>query len=296
MRPWDGEVDLDAAGVRALLAARFPALGHHDPVPVGAGWDNAAWRVGERIFRFPRKESAVRFLRAEIGVLPALDLPLPIPSPDRVADPGDPYPFPWAGYRELPGTTACSADLAPEDRAALAAPLGAFLAALHAHEIPPGTPGDVLGRADLPRRAAVLRERFAAMLEDETPFSGMDALAGTPPWDGPPVLLHGDLYPRHVLVQDGRISGIIDWGDVHAGDPALDLSVAYTLVPPSARDAFFDAYGPVGAATRDRARFHAWRYAAALGAFGRSVGDAGMERMSRWAAEGAAAAASAMRP
>jgi aminoglycoside phosphotransferase (APT) family kinase protein len=289
-RPWDGEVELDAAGVRALMVARFPALAHHDPVPVGAGWDNAAWRVGERIFRFPRKELAVKFLRAEIGVLPALDLPFPVPVPDRVADPGDPYPFPWAGYRELPGTTGCSADLGVEARAALAGPLGASLSILHAHEIPPGTPGDVIGRADLPRRAVLLRERFREILGDEGPFAGMDALADTPPWDGPPVLVHGDLYPRHVLVHNGRISGIIDWGDVHAGDPALDLAIAHAFVPSSAREAFFDAYGPVDAATRDRARFHAWRYAAALGAFGRSVGDAGMERMSRWAREGAAAA------
>ena len=98
---------------------------------------------------------------------------------------------------------------------------------------------------------------------------------------GPPrtVAVHGDLYVRHLLVDDARrICGVIDWGDVHAGDPALDLSIAYGFLPPRARDAFFRAYGPADARTRRVARLRAASHSFALAWFADSISDAALLR------------------
>ncbi|MCB9539020.1 MAG: phosphotransferase [Myxococcales bacterium] len=88
------------------------------------------------------------------------------------------------------------------------------------------------------------------------------------------VVVHGDLYARHVVVEAGRLVGFIDWGDVHLGDPALDLSIAHALLPPDAHGAFRVAYGDVDRATWARARFRAAHYVSALLHYGWDVDDA----------------------
>lgn len=69
-------------------------------------------------------------------------------------------------------------------------------------------------------------------------MGGKSAPGGTPRWEGPPTTLHGDLYARHLLVDRGRLIGVIDWGDLMAGDPAVDLTVAVTFLPRAARASF----------------------------------------------------------
>jgi aminoglycoside phosphotransferase (APT) family kinase protein len=93
------------------------------------------------------------------------------------------------------------------------------------------------------------------------------------------VVVHGDVYVRHLLVDDARrVSGAMDWGDVHAGDPAVDLSVAYAFLPPRARDAFARAYGPMDARTRRTARLRAAFHSTALAWFADDIGDAALLR------------------
>jgi aminoglycoside phosphotransferase (APT) family kinase protein len=88
------------------------------------------------------------------------------------------------------------------------------------------------------------------------------------------VLVHGDLHARQLLVDDaGAISGVIDWGDVHHGDPACDLSVAHTLLPPPARAEFRAAYGPIDDDTWALARLRGLHLSAALGIYAKSLGD-----------------------
>jgi aminoglycoside phosphotransferase (APT) family kinase protein len=60
----------------------------------------------------------------------------------------------------------------------------------------------------------------------------------TPAWSGSPVWLHGDLHPGNLLISGGRLSAVIDFGDLTAGDPAVDLAVAWMLLPASARSLF----------------------------------------------------------
>ena len=96
-----------------------------------------------------------------------------------------------------------------------------------------------------------------------------DALAA-PAWTGPPVWLHGDLHPANILVRDGRVTGVIDFGDITAGDPAADLSVAWMLLPVELHGAFREAYRAAGGAVAggavDDARWRRARgWALALG-------------------------------
>ena len=92
------------------------------------------------------------------------------------------------------------------------------------------------------------------------------------------MLVHGDLHFRHLLVNDGRASGVIDWGDVCRSDPAIDLPLLWSFVPPDGRDAFLAAYGPVNDAQLLRARVLAVQLCAALAQYARVEGNAGVER------------------
>jgi aminoglycoside phosphotransferase (APT) family kinase protein len=197
----------------------------------------------------------------------AARLPLPVPVATLAAAPVAGYPWPVAVHRCLPGRTADRAGLDDAGRARLAAPLGRFPAALHA--IGPaearamGAGDDALGRFDLPRRAASARDGLAhlARLGLGDRHSALEpALSGA---EGrrparASALVHGDLYARHLLIDDaGELCGVIDWGDVHLGDPATDLAIVHTALPPDARDAFLAAYGAVNEDTWALARFRA---------------------------------------
>jgi aminoglycoside phosphotransferase (APT) family kinase protein len=172
-----------------------------------------------------------------------------------------------------------------EERARNAVPIAAFLAALHRIPVDAATrawaPGDDIARTDLRKRAVGAAERLRA-----TPLAALGGiaigpilkriawLAETPPLAGPTCWVHGDLYARHVLVDEHyRFSGVIDWGDVHLGDPALDLSIAFSFLPARARAAFRAAYGMIDDATWDRARFRALHYGAVLTPYGADIGD-----------------------
>ncbi len=299
---WDADIALDADTARDVLEAQFPAV--FSPLAparvtlLPAGWDNHVFLVNDEwVFRFPRREIAVRFLAYEQECLPALaaHLPLPVPVPAMLGSATAGFPRAFFGYRVLAGTTACRADLTPAQRAACAQPLGDFLRSLHALspsiELPPG----FIHRADVRRRAGPMRERVLALsgepgLDVDALVAVIDEAAAATPWDGRAVPCHGDLYARHVLVDEGlRPCGIIDWGDVHGGDRAVDLGVAWSFLPAAARQEFRAAYGPLDADTWARARYRAVHYGVHLLRYGRAEGDEAILRASAWAFEGALA-------
>jgi aminoglycoside phosphotransferase (APT) family kinase protein len=264
---WTAEITVLPALARALIEDQFPQLGPVRADQIGAGWDNTAYHVNESyIFRFPRRQFAVPFLETESRVMPWLGprLLLPAPVPIFVGRPVESFPWPFVGHAMLPGRTACSADLDDRQRAALARPLAQFLRALHA--IPVGEAAangagfDTIARLDVGRRVPRARERLddlarRGIVSEVSPFVAiLDAApaAYTPRTEA---VVHGDLYARHLLVDDdGQLAGVIDWGDVHLGDPAVDLAIAYTFLPPEARTAFFSEYGLVDDTTRQMAR------------------------------------------
>ena len=267
--------------MRELIAAEFPSLAPVRAELLGYGWDNAAFLVnGEYVFRFPRRTIAVPLIRSELAALPRIApiLPVPIPVPSFAGSPSTGYPWPFAGYSLLCGTPLDAKRPSARERALLAPALGSFLRALH------GAPthaaaasvlgGDVIGRLDHAKRLPQARTRFAdaaaagVFADGDVFITAMERLA---PSDAPPtaVVVHGDLYARHLLVDDaGALAGVIDWGDIHLGDPALDLAAAKLVLPVSELDAFRAHYGSIDATTWDRATYRAIHHAALELAYG----------------------------
>ena len=292
---WDADLALDEATARDLIRAQCPGLSPRRLVALQAGWDNHVFLVDDTwVFRFPRREIAVRLLAWERDHLPALAprLPLPIPVPTWLGVPTEAFPRPWLGYRALPGETACRVDPSDAQRVAMTASLGAFLRALHGidpAELPAPLPPDFIDRAGAARRAALLAEALATWEHDPgvprpALLRVLDEIIAAPGYEGPPVPTHGDLYARHVLVDPAdpaRVTGIIDWGDFHGGDPAVDLGIAWTLLPPAAHAAFRAAYGPIDDATWTRARYRAVHYGYHLLRYGLSEGDDVLVRAAR---------------
>lgn len=284
---WEADLELPPERARALIELRWPELAPVRLEPFGHGWDNTAYLVnGELVFRFPRRRFFSPLLEIEAEVLPRLapHLPLPVSSPTHAARGDEAFPFLFAGYPVLPGATACRLSWTDARREACAAPLARFLKALHGisvtdHDLDHG-PVDPMDKANLPKRTRLVRERLAGLsgrggrLDLPGVVAEMEALQQTPGWDRRPRWVHGDFYLRHLIVgPDYRLRGVIDWGDVHLGDPALDLSIAFTFLPPTARETFRREYGEIDPATWDRARFRALFYGALLLHYGHETGD-----------------------
>lgn len=285
-RPWAPENEPDVATAARRIARQFPDIDICGLRVLGEGWDNTVFVTAEGVvFRFPRRAAAVPFLEAEARVLPALAprLPLEVPDPHWHGTPDADSGWPFLGHRLLAGTPAADVGVSDAARRATAPVLGGFLAALHAIDpLPAGLPGDVLDRRDLAGRLPLLVERLEALrrrglVAEARPWlAPFDDLADPPPLSRA-VPVHGDLYARHLLVDGaGRLTGVIDWGDVHAGDPALDLMVIYSFLPAAARPSFFAAYGRPGDEMLRLARLRAIFHSVSVAWYGVERGEAAL--------------------
>jgi aminoglycoside phosphotransferase (APT) family kinase protein len=282
VRPDEGtETEITAELVRDLLRDQHPDLADQ-PLTLGArGWDNQIWRLGSDLaVRLPwATPTADALLRKEHAWMPGLapHLPLPVPVPQRLGEPSERFPRPWIVTTWVPGDPA---DRAPVTRGAHAAgTLAAFLTALH-QPAPAGAPA---GRTTRGGPLAEGAKGFAGFLIEATdrgliPDPGAvrvvwnDAVAA-PAWAGPPLWLHGDLHPANVLTAGGTFCGVVDFGDLCAGDPACDLAACWILLPNGFIGRFHEAYRPgADAATLRRAR--GWAVVKSL--VGILIGDAGV--------------------
>jgi aminoglycoside phosphotransferase (APT) family kinase protein len=294
---WDADVTLSQMEAASLIDRQFPELAPAQLESWGEGWDNWAYLVnGQYVFRFPRRQIGAALIERELRSLPHFGpyLPEPVPAPRFVGFPAGNYPYPFMGYPMLAGVTACRMEWTEELRAINAVPLARFLAVLHSIPVDADTlrwaPTDEIERANIRKRAPMLIERLRRVSSkvNDIDIGGLidlvERLYATIPYDGPICWVHGDLYARHLLVDERhRLCGVIDWGDVHLGDPALDISIAISFLPPSARTAFRKAYGPIDDATWDRARFKAIHYGPPLIDYGLDVGDEAMRAAGEYA-------------
>lgn len=285
--PWAAEIELTAESAAGLVAQQFPQLGAPLLSPLGEGWDNAAFLVNDAwVFRFPRRAVAAGLIATESRILPLIApaLPLPVPAPVFVGRASAAYPWPFAGYRALRGTPISNTPTCECDDPELARALGEFLRALHTIDAKPlvaaGLPEDTIGRLDHVRMRPKFFERLSALdaaglvRNAEALMAFLDRVAPAGARPERLAVVHGDLYARHVLV-DAKLqaTGVIDWGDVHHGDPALDLAIAFSVVAPRARDGFFEAYAPVDSRTLELARYRAIYHSAMTAHYGVRVGD-----------------------
>jgi aminoglycoside phosphotransferase (APT) family kinase protein len=255
------EVEIDAALVRRLLAAQIPRWAH---LPVeratSSGTDHAIYRLGDTLaVRLPRRPSAASQIEKEQEWLPRLAplLPLAIPEPVALGARGEGYPFPWAIYRWLPGESATLDEVSGSVEAARA--LARFVRALQRLDAAGGPPpgehnsfrGAPLAVRDARTRAAIASA--AHLVDVPAVTEAWERALSAPAWDGEPVWLHGDLLPSNLLIEGGHLSGVIDFGMLGAGDPAHDVSAAWTTFGTQGRRAFLDELG-VDRATQARAR------------------------------------------
>lgn len=233
--------------VRRLVAEQLPHLADRPvaQVPVG-GWDNHTFRLGDDLLvRLPSAAAYAEAVEKEHRWLPRLapSLPLPVPVPVERGGPGAGYPFAWSVYRWLEGETASTGRV--DDPVALGLDLADFLLALQAVD-PTGGPQP--GQHNWFRGAPVrtydggTREALVALegLVDTALATSLWERCVAAPWDGVDRWFHGDVAAGNLLVADGRLAAVIDFGTCGVGDPACDLAVAWTLLTPDGRQAFRD--------------------------------------------------------
>lgn len=259
--------------MRALLREQHPDLADLELRDVNGGWDNQQWRLGNELgVRLPRTERAPFLLRNEQRWLPELArrLPLPTPTPVRTGEPSSLFDHTWTITSWVKGTPA---DLTPITRIEAADVLAGFLVALH-HQAPPDAPANPtrgIPLAGLMERVDDSFKLIADHANAEAAREIWEEAVAAPPWQGPPLWLHGDLHPANVIVRDGGLAGVIDFGEMCAGDPATDLSAAWILLPTGAAKRFFAAYQLADEATVTRAR--GWAVFRALGLI--AIGQSG---------------------
>ncbi|MEO7572712.1 MAG: aminoglycoside phosphotransferase family protein [Acidimicrobiales bacterium] len=261
------EIDIDVALVRALLAEQHPDLAHLAVTAVASGWDNDIFRLGDELTaRLPRRLMASALVLNEQRWLPLLAprLPLAVPVPVRVGVPSEAlsYPWSWTVGPWLPGSPL---EQSPPDHLADAAmALGAFLAALH-RPAPADAPANPYRGVPLADRADRF-ERGLGDLGDTVDGPALrrlwHELVATPAWPGPPLWVHGDVHPLNLLVHEGRLTAVIDFGDLTAGDPASDLAGGWTFLPTAERAVFRAAAGMHGLVDDDTwSRARGWALA-----------------------------------
>ncbi|WP_406354514.1 aminoglycoside phosphotransferase family protein [Streptomyces sp. NBC_00658] len=257
---------IDTTLVKRLVDAQFPQwaglpLELVDP----AGSDHVIHRLGAELsVRLPRHSGAIGQARKESEWLPRLAPHLPV----GVGEPGFGYPWPWAVSRWLEGEVATVEALAESSVAAVE--LAEFLTALQRFA-PEDLPAEGT-RADLTAGSLADRDRAtqAAIADVGDAFDAAAmtelwaAALGAPGWDRPPVWFHGDFHTGNLLTTDGRLSAVIDFGELGLGDPARDLIIAFTLMSADTRAAFRTALD-VDDATWTRGR--GWALATGLNAY-----------------------------
>jgi aminoglycoside phosphotransferase (APT) family kinase protein len=240
---------IDETLVRALLIQQHPDLADLSIEALEPGWDNALFRLGSDLaVRLPRRTQAVELLAKEARWLPSLapGLNLRVPVPRRSGAPGCGYPSPWAVVDWVPGEPADQTPPGP----GTGADLGTFLRGLHT-PAPAQAPRNPVRGCPLADREPVVAARLARLSGrpgwDESLVRRIwgQALAAAP---GSEFLwLHGDLHPRNLVIHENRLAGVLDWGDLGAGDPATDLAGFFLLgLSPGEWGGFEAAYGPVG--------------------------------------------------
>lgn len=242
----EGQVQTDVSLVRRLVATQFSQWGELSITPVASfGTDHDVYRLGEDLsVRLPIVQWATTQAEKEARWLPRLapSLPLRVPLSVAAGRPGFGYPFAWSIAEWLPGEDAVHAEL---DLDVAALDLATFVLALRGistEEAPyrqVGARGSPLAELDASVRRAldVLGDRIDRSAVQRVWDEALDA----EPHSGPEVWVHGDLLPGNVLVQDGRPTGVIDFGGLNVGDPSCDLQPAWALFDARSREAYREA-------------------------------------------------------
>lgn len=236
---------IDEALVRSLIDTQFPHWSHLPIQPVAqGGWNNKTFHLGTHMLvRLPSAAGYAAQVEKEQRWLPVLAprLPLRIPTPLALGAPANGYPWKWSIYEWIDGEVALPERII--DLCDFATCLARFLAALQGIDSADGPApglhnfyrGGPLLTYDAQTRQAI------AMLKDKIDVDAANEIwhaALTATWHGKSVWVHGDVSLGNLLVREGRLSAVIDFGILGVGDPACDLAIAWTLFTGESRNAF----------------------------------------------------------
>lgn len=285
IKKWQADIDVQLEQVKHCLLTQFS-----DRLPltsiqfIGEGWDNRVFLVNENvIFRFPRRKIAIELIENENKVLPQLQshFSLQIPNPIYQGKPSEYYPYPFQGYIRLPGTSG--ERLRQEDRLASLRPLALFLKQLHAinakQALHLGAEPQVFDKTQVHQTIATFKERVEQLIllghvsinhyeinheiEKIKAIELPNALS----------LVHGDLHIKHLLFNDGKLTGVIDWGDLGISHPVVDLSIICGFYSEEYHPIFYEIYGSVHPITWQYARFLALYFSFTFLLYGQDIDD-----------------------
>ncbi|MFJ7831941.1 phosphotransferase [Peribacillus sp. NPDC097284] len=283
-KPWLAEYPVSLELAKNLIKHQFPDVGLEKVRQIGEGFDNTVIQLNEEyVFRFPRRPIAVTLIQVENKLLPSLagNLPLAIPEPVFFGEPSSSYPYPFTGYKMVKGHLPVKETM--ESKISSAIKFAHFLKVLHGFPVPTakqlGVQPDGMRRLDVSFRQDSLDEQLLALVglgyseqahAVSTYLKDLDAS-----YEGTcDTLVHGDIHVRNVLLDaQGVLMGIIDWGDVHIGHPAIDFSFLYSYFPKEARRSFFEIYGEIETEVKNLARFRAIYMLVRLLVYGIDRGD-----------------------
>jgi aminoglycoside phosphotransferase (APT) family kinase protein len=257
------EIPIDAELVRGLVSRAMPAYAN---APIrrltSSGSTNALFRLGEELLvRLPRQPGGSATISKEATWLPLLRPLLPVAVPDVVAvfEPDRDYPERWSVVRWIDGAhpEVVNPDTAVDPRREhLANNLATVLEALREAEVPTAAVnnphlqsyrGEPLVTMDQATRENLERcrslEDFDLDLDaaertwDEAMKLPRTADRTTPRW------YHGDLAAENLLVRDGALAAVLDFGGLSVGDPTVDLVAAWEVLDPPARELFRQQVG-----------------------------------------------------
>lgn len=256
------EHELDEKAIRTLLRTEAPELADLPLRFLTAGWDNAIWRLGDGLaVRVPRRAVAAQLIdnehRALLEIAPRLaSIGVRTPLPVVTGAPTESFPWPWSVTPWINGRTALTSSRTDNFR--WATDLAATLLTLHS-PAPPDAPHNPVRGVPLLDRNEAMRPRLEARPElDDLRIAWNLGLSASP--NAERVWIHGDLHPGNILVDNGRLIALIDFGDVAAGDPAYDLAASWLLFDTTGRARF-------RAATRGRYDEQTWIRARAWAAY-----------------------------
>jgi len=246
------EVFIDEKLVRTLIESQYPQFAHLPCYQVGEGFDNALWRLGDDlVVRVPRREIAAELIEHELRWLPVVagHVTLQTPLPHWAGQATEQFTWPWLIAHWIDGVPGDEVSL--DDRGRPAAALATFLREIHV-ATPPDAPTNPFRGGPLHGRSSTFETRVLDVTDVIDVPATRELWArclSAAPWNSAPLWLHGDLHPGNTLYRDHKLVGVVDFGDLCAGDPATDLAGALMSLPFEALEEFFATYGPLDNAT-----------------------------------------------
>lgn len=269
-KPWLSEINISPEIVKKVIENQFPSIQVSTLSFLGEGWDNAVFLINDQYtFRFPRRKIALQLLEREKIILPHIHsrLNLQAPKPVFYGKPSKLFPWPFLGSTLVPGQCADKAYLNKTERRNAATTIALFLKNLHSFDKEEirslGIGQDILGEFNIRSKINQGLDNLKQIqsLGYTLNYSRLEKVLHSTDTDyraPKETLVHGDFYVRHLIIDANKsITGIIDWGDIHIGDPAIDLSIAHSFLPPEAHQTFRDTYGDISEETWHFARFRA---------------------------------------